>query len=385
MPYAGSGRDRGGSRGCGWCGPSGSRAANGSSPPAASSGGVVRPGTGTQEPAGRTRWQQQQVQPPAFNTRSRNDTRQTGSCAVQVAPVPAEKSVPDAPACAPGTEAARPVSGRWVWVPDDGFPAVYGSAAASSSGGAVEIQEAEAKASPEGAAEASRLPFISGIEVDAVASVREGQIDVECHQFYCSTGIMIPGGECSEPYMVGTVLDSGEEISCVSEATVCALQERFPGVDVVNDYDDDQHQVLLTDGRTVPIAPQTCSLTATIMTPWVPEKIRLALVVMAGEDDLLMLESKTLRQKLSIDVMKQLRGTAAASGGGASSTEHPPAEVLAMPPEVIGARHVAVTMEAMQQVADTEVEAAGESDGFKDALLDRVPKVIMTIGDRDIQ
>ena len=36
-------------------GPSGGRAPSGTSRPATSSGGVVRPGTGTQEPAGRTR------------------------------------------------------------------------------------------------------------------------------------------------------------------------------------------------------------------------------------------------------------------------------------------------------------------------------------------
>ena len=79
---------------------------------------------------------------------------------------------------------------------------------------------------------------------------------------------------------------------------------------------------------------------------------------MPGEDDLLIVGSKTLREKLSIDVMKQLRDTAAASGGGASSTEDAPAKVLAMPPEVIGVRRVAVTVEAMQQVGDIEEEAA---------------------------
>ena len=58
-------------------------------------------------------------------------------------------------------------------------------------------------------------------------------------------------------------------ISCVSEATVYALQKkRFPGVDVVQPYDGEQHQVVLADGQTVPIERQTCSLTATIMTRW---------------------------------------------------------------------------------------------------------------------
>ena len=100
---------------------------------------------------------------------------------------------------------------------------------------------------------------------------------------------------------------------------------------------------------------------------------------------MLILGSKTLREKLSIDVMKQLRDTAAASGGGTSSTECAPAEVPAMPPEVIGVRRVAVTIEAMQQVADIEVDAAGETNGFKDALLDRVPKMMIGFGDSKME
>ena len=39
------------------------------------------------------------------------------------------------------------------------------------------------------------------------------------------------------------------------------------GVDVVQPYDGEQYQVVLADGRAVPIERQTCSLTATIMTP----------------------------------------------------------------------------------------------------------------------
>ena len=146
---------------------------------------------------------------------------------MQVTPVLAEISASNAPAYAPGTEATRPVSDHWFWIRDDYSPAVDRGVAASSSEGGVGTQDAEAKPSPKGDAGAWDPPFISRIEVDAVASVHEGQVDVETYRFHCSTGVMIPGGEDSEPYMVGTVLDSGAGISCVSEVTVCAL--RFPG------------------------------------------------------------------------------------------------------------------------------------------------------------
>ena len=46
---------------------------------------------------------------------------------------------------------------------------------------------------------------------------------------------------------------------------------------------------------------------------------------------------------------------------------------------------MAVTMEVMQKVADIEVEAAGETNGFKDAFLDREPEMMMSFSDRKIQ
>ena len=79
---------------------------------------------------------------------------------MQVAPVPAKKSAPDAPAYAPGTEAAIPAPGRWLWVPVDDSPAVNGGAAAPASGSAVRAPRAKAKPSLKGAAGTSRPPFL---------------------------------------------------------------------------------------------------------------------------------------------------------------------------------------------------------------------------------
>ena len=120
-----------------------------------------------------------------FSKQSRKDTRKIRARAVQVAPVPAGKSASDAPACAPGTEEARPAPGRWFWIPDDDSLALDRGAAALMSGGAMGAQESGAAPSPGGAARASRPLFISRIEVNGVASVREGQVDIEPYQFHC--------------------------------------------------------------------------------------------------------------------------------------------------------------------------------------------------------
>ena len=94
---------------------------------------------------------------------------------MQVAPVPAETSAPDAPACAPGPEAASPAPGRWLWVPVNDSPAVDGGAAASSSGSAVRAPKAEAKPSLEGAAGTSRPPFFCRTEwIQSQACTRAG-------------------------------------------------------------------------------------------------------------------------------------------------------------------------------------------------------------------
>ena len=96
------------------------------------------------------------------------------------------------------------------------------------------------------------------------------------------------------------------------------------------------------------------------------------------------LRSKTLGEKLSIDVMKQVRDTSAASGGGTSSTDHSLTEVLTMRHKIIAMRRMAVTMEVMQKVTDIEVEAAGETNGFKDALRDRELEMMMSFSNREI-
>ena len=68
---------------------------------------------------------------------------------------------------------------------------------------------------------------------------------------------------------------------------------------------------------------------------------------MPREGDSLILGSKTLREELNTEAMKQLMDTTVMSKGGTSNTEPVPAEESVMPPEIIGVRHVAVTMKAV--------------------------------------
>ena len=75
----------------------------------------------------------------------------------------------------------------------------------------MEAQEARAKLSSGGAAGASRPPFICSMGVDAVASMHEGQVNFESHQFHCSTGITAFRSEDSDTYMVSRYWTVGWE------------------------------------------------------------------------------------------------------------------------------------------------------------------------------
>ena len=86
---------------------------------------------------------------------------------------------------------------------------------------------------------------------------------------------------------------------------------------------------------------------------------------MPGEGDSLILGLKTMREKLNIEAMKSLMDAAAVSRVGTSNTQPASAEGQAMPPEIIGVRHVAATMNAVQQVAVIEAEDLGKPVGSR--------------------
>ena len=115
-----------------------------------------------------------------------------------------------------------------------------------------------------------------------------------------------------------------------------------------------------------------------IGTPWGPVVISTAFAVIPGTDSVLILGSKTLREKLGIDVMASLKGKA--QGGDRSSGD--------MPEDVgsrggISLRRVAVTMEGMQ--AAGKLAAAMEPrDEFVEDVVVRGPAMFMEVGDEVI-
>ena len=68
--------------------------------------------------------------------------------------------------------------------------------------------------------------------------------------------------------------------------------------------------VQLANGQEVVVRNQTRTLQVAIGTPWGPVVISTAFAVIPGTDSVLILGSKTLREKLGIDVMASLTGKA---------------------------------------------------------------------------
>lgn len=145
--------------------------------------------------------------------------------------------------------------------------------------------------------------------------------------------------------MLKTVLNSGSDISILGKAGLRHLQQHFKNITLVHPYEEGP-SVFVADGR-------ERNLTQHTTTPWAPLVVRLTVAILPGGDDTLVLGSKTLREKLHIDVMDGLRVRAQGQhelekSGGTWATERG---------GVVSLKQVAVSLEAA--IADAGDETAG--------------------------
>ena len=199
-----------------------------------------------------------------------------------------------------------------------------------------------------------------GTRMEALGEVDIGAVDVEPLQFHCSSNVDVPGDMVHDSMTVGTDVDSGSGISCLSERLVQQMEQHFRGEQLVHPCVKEM-SVQLANG-----------------TPWSRVVISTYFAVIPGTDSVLILGSKTLRKKLGIDVMASLKGKA--QGGDRSSGDMP---------ENIGSRggislrRVAVTMKGMQ-AADKVAAAMEPRDGFVEDVVARGPAIFMEVGDEVI-
>ena len=216
-----------------------------------------------------------------------------------------------------------------------------------------------------------------GTRMEALGNVDIGAVDVEPLQFHCSSNVVVPGNMVGDIMTVGIVLDSGSGITCLSERLAQQMEQHFRGERLVYPCVKEM-SVQLANEQKVVVRNQTRTLQLAVGPPWGPVVISTVFAVIPGPDSVLILGSKTLREKLGIYVMTSLKGKA--QGGDRSSG--------GMSEDVdsrggISLRRVAVTMKGLQ--AAGKVAAAMEPrDEFVEDVVARGPAMFMEVGDEVI-
>ena len=216
-----------------------------------------------------------------------------------------------------------------------------------------------------------------GTRMEALGGVDIGAVDVEPLQFHCSSNVVVPGDMVGDSMTVGTVLDSESGITCLSERLARQMEQHFRGERLVHPCVKEM-SVQLANGQKVVVRNQTRTLQVAIGTPWDPVVISTVFAVIPGTDSVLILGSKTLREKLVIDVMASLKSKA--QGCGRLSGD--------MPEDVdsrggISLRRVAVTMKGMR-AAGKVAAATKPRDEFVEDVVARGPATFMEVGDEVI-
>ena len=73
-----------------------------------------------------------------------------------------------------------------------------------------------------------------GTRMEALDDVDIGAVDVEPLQFHCSSKVVVPGDTVGDAMTVGTVLDSGSGITCLSEQLTQQMEQHFRGERLVH-------------------------------------------------------------------------------------------------------------------------------------------------------
>ena len=138
--------------------------------------------------------------------------------------------------------------------------------------------------------------------MEVLDDVDIGAVDVEPFQFYCSSKVVMAGDMVGDAMTVGAVLHSRSGITCLSERLAQKIEKHFGGQRLVHPCVKEMY-VQLANGQKIVVKNLTRTLRVAIGTPWGPVVISSAFAVIPGTDSVLILGSKTLREKLRIDVM----------------------------------------------------------------------------------
>ena len=105
-----------------------------------------------------------------------------------------------------------------------------------------------------------------GKRMEALGDVVIGAVDVESFQFHCPSNVAVPGDMVGDSMTIGTVLDSGSGITCLSERLAQQMEQNFRGERLVHPCVKEM-SVQLANGQNVVVRNQTRTIQVTIGTP----------------------------------------------------------------------------------------------------------------------
>lgn len=121
------------------------------------------------------------------------------------------------------------------------------------------------------------------------------------------------------------------------------------------------------------LTQQTCVPMTSFLTPFPPVGIKLAVGLLAGVDDVLILELKALHEQLHIDVIKELKKKALGSDVVRTNAQMALRRVNAG--GYVDAGHASVSLSAVQRIDDGEEGASEKDESFKEPLLVKRPAI----------
>ena len=108
------------------------------------------------------------------------------------------------------------------------------------------------------------------------------------------TDLSVPGTEVKSVCPVTPILDSGSDISTMSETVAAKLKATVPDVHIVRLKTDDQY-VKMADGKLVLVKQKSCPVRRALHTMWGPVVMNtVPYAVLPGKEDVMILESPTL-------------------------------------------------------------------------------------------
>ena len=149
------------------------------------------------------------------------------------------------------------------------------------------------------------VPAWRALQTKEVTGFRAERVAVDEKEKLCLADLSVPGAAVKSVCPVAAILDSGSDISTMSESVAAKLQVAVPDAQIVGPMTDDQY-VKMADGKLILVKEKSCPVKTALHTMWgLVVMYPASYAVLPGKEDVVILGSLTLAA-LGIDVYDSL-------------------------------------------------------------------------------